>query len=1731
MKKIILMIALMLTCSWLQAQTYLQENFDTEIPATWTITDEGGATGDSWISGQQGGANSLNGTNCAIADSDANGNGTELIETLTSPVFDTTGAVALFLDFDQYYENIGPDTAVVEVFDGTTWVEVLNQNADIGGFNAPDEQHIDITAYSNANMQIRFIYNDGNDWAWYWLVDNVQVYNSTCNFPSDLAVANITSTTADLSWTAGGTETTWEVINQVAGGPVPTDTDTGTVTTDNPYTVMGLTEGTNYEYYVRADCGPDGTSIWAGPFFYRVSGPGEVCENPIMVTTPLPYTTTDDTINYTDDYAGAPGTDCGSGSGYLNGDDVVYAYTPTADTSIDISLTGITDNYAGLFVYTDCANIGTQCETGAVNGFGQGDLLIDNFTVNNGQTYYIVISTWAAPQNVGYTLTITENTCVDPVVDFIVRQDCINGPQFFVDVDLTDLGSATSMTISDDQGSAAQNTTVAGLFSFGPFANNTPVIITVENDDDANCNIISNALTQEQCVLNLVDCTQPPLQFNYCYDNNDDTAWLFESTDGSPVRLTFNAGGIESCCDDILVYDGQDNTAPLIYQGNNGGDLTGLQFDSTGDSLYMEIDADGSVSCASGSGCCTQEWDFTVACATCVNPEATYTVVSNCLVAPEFFVDVDLTNLGSASAVTISDNQGSTPQTVSATGIVTFGPFANNVPVEITVENDDDINCVLTSGTLTQEFCIDNIVDCSAGPLNAFYCYDNNDANQFSYTSSDGSPVRITINSGEIEGDPFDFLVILDSDGVTELYNGEGNDGVLDGLVFQSTGDTIFFQVTSDGSVSCTSGSFPDGIDYTVTCATCVNPTATYQVVDDCENGNQFLVDVNITSLGDATSLTISNNQDANTVAVSATGVYQVGPFPFGVDVVITTSSDQDVNCVINSSPIQLLACPPDNDNPCNATVAGVNADDSCDIITSGTLLEATESGIPTGTCAGNPDDDVWFEFTALNEFQIIQLTNINGTTGFADIDHAVYEGTCDAPVELYCSADDASLTPSLTVGNTYFIRVFSAGNDAEDFTFDLCIRPGTGNVSVDQTTYTVEELVIDVLIDSPCAQITNIEFSTGTDFGDVNGIGYFSADEGSFPFDEGLLLTSGDASRAAGPNFNAMSDGGFAWPGDAELDTAVGITSNNATIVEFDFVPLSDEISFDFLMASEEYNGNTGGTFECTFSDAFAFLLTDENGVTTNLAVLPGTTTPILVTNIHPENPGCPAINEEYFGGYVPENLPPMSFDGRTEVFTAFSPVNIGETYHIKLVIADATDTALDSGVFLKAGSFDIGEVELGADITIAAGTAACIGEQVILETQAPSVDHVWFKDGFVIDNETSNTLVVTEAGTYTTQIIFSPSCIISDEILVEFLPLPIANQPADIIECSTTAQAIFDLNVNNDEILGSQSPADFTLTYHESEADANTGDNPLVSPYTNMSDPQMIYARVENNVTGCFSTTTFNILTGDPTFTAASVDIVGCDNDDDGVTEFDLDAHDAIVLDGQDASQFIITYHISQSDAETNMNALVSPYESSGETIYVRMESVDYVDCFVVNSFDLVFGTEPETTFTEDFDYEVCPNATVPIIIEATPVNYTTADVTINWYFDGVLVPNENGLTLPVLLAGDYEIEVIFNDTGCSNVTEREVIELETCVIPQGISPNGDGMNDTFDLSSYQVTKLEIFNRFGTLVYSKTDYTDEWYGQDDDGDELPVGTYFYTMEYRDGERRSAWVYIQREN
>ena len=270
MKKITSFVAVVLitALNWhSNAQTYVQENFNTGMPGTWTITDGGAATGDSWIAGQQG-VVTIDGSDCAFVDSDAFGNGVDMIETLTTPSFNASTAIAIFLDFDQYFNWIGSDTAAVDVFDGTNWVRILTQNgSDVGASGTPDQQHIDITAYKNANMKVRFYFDDGNVWAWYWLVDNVHIYNNSCPQPSVLSATNIVGISADLGWTENGTATNWQIEWGTSG--FAQGTGNLVLAGANPYNLTGLTPMTSYDYYVRALCGPGDASGWVGPFTFN----------------------------------------------------------------------------------------------------------------------------------------------------------------------------------------------------------------------------------------------------------------------------------------------------------------------------------------------------------------------------------------------------------------------------------------------------------------------------------------------------------------------------------------------------------------------------------------------------------------------------------------------------------------------------------------------------------------------------------------------------------------------------------------------------------------------------------------------------------------------------------------------------------------------------------------------------------------------------------------------------------------------------------------------------------------------------------------------------------------------------------------------------------------------------------------------------------------------------------------------------------------------------------------------------------------------------------------------------------------------------------------------------------------------------------------------------------------------------------------------------------------------
>ena len=156
-------------------------------------------------------------------------------------------------------------------------------------------------------------------------------------------------------------------------------------------------------------------------------------------------------------------------------------------------------------------------------------------------------------------------------------------------------------------------------------------------------------------------------------------------------------------------------------------------------------------------------------------------------------------------------------------------------------------------------------VDCAVGPENTTYCYIDSDSTSFVFVSSDGSDLRVTFNAGQVENN-FDELIVLNTDG-TELYNGYGNNGDLTGLSFQSVGDTITVSINSDNIINCNENNYIQW-DFDVMCTTCTSPTSTYTIVDNCDIADEFFVDVNVSDLGTATSISISDNQSSPTQSI-----------------------------------------------------------------------------------------------------------------------------------------------------------------------------------------------------------------------------------------------------------------------------------------------------------------------------------------------------------------------------------------------------------------------------------------------------------------------------------------------------------------------------------------------------------------------------------------------------------------------------------------------------------------------------------------------------------------------------------------------------------------------------------------------------------------------------------------------------------------------------------------------
>lgn len=247
----------------------------------------------------------------------------------------------------------------------------------------------------------------------------------------------------------------------------------------------------------------------------------------------------------------------------------------------------------------------------------------------------------------------------------------------------------------------------------------------------------------------------------------------------------------------------------------------------------------------------------------------------------------------------------------------------------------------------------------------------------------------------------------------------------------------------------------------------------------------------------------------------------------------------------------------------------------------------------------------------------------------------------------------------------------------------------------------------------------------------------FLASDNTGLGISKGLILTTGNAINAIGPNDASNESSNIGMPGDADLDSlstllGEGSLSQDACIVELDVFAYSNKLSFEYIFGSEEYKEfvNT------SYNDIFAFLVSGP-GITgvpqlnnqENIAVIPNTNIPVQINS----------VNQETNWQYYRDNQLGQSiqYDGLTsdslgikKSLTAQINVIPCNHYKLKLAIADRGDGAYDSGVFIseiKAGSPEI-MVEFKSGIDYLVEMCTTVDDILVIELNGVVTDTITY-------------------------------------------------------------------------------------------------------------------------------------------------------------------------------------------------------------------------------------------------------------------------------------------------------------------------------------------------------------------------------------------------------------------
>lgn len=730
-------------------------------------------------------------------------------------------------------------------------------------------------------------------------------------------------------------------------------------------------------------------------------------------------------------------------------------------------------------------------------------------------------------------------------------------------------------------------------------------------------------------------------------------------------------------------------------------------------------------------------------------------------------------------------------------------------------------------------------------------------------------------------------------------------------------------------------------------------------------------------------------------------------------------------------------------------------------------------------------------------------------------------------------------------------------------FAFIVFVNTSFSQMTVN-SAFTPMDYALELV--GPGITISNVTFT-----GANAQIGIFDGSTSNVGFDGGVVISAGPvAGLIGGPGDQDAGQPGGSGLADNDLLTvaqsvnpAINSTSD-AAFLEFDFVPSSNVASFNFVFSSDEYL-----TYVNTvFNDVFAFYVSGPGiagpfaspvgfpGGSQNVAVVPGTTTPITISTIHP------GLNAAF---YINNNGNSFTHNGFTVPIPVELNVQCGETYHFKFAIADCSDSFLNTAVFLEAGSFvsdavDVTVATVSGDSTIVEG---CTDANFIFTRPEGEIDDTLIINytigGVAIEGTDYNNLidsVMFVPGQDSVIINLSP---IQDGIDEGFESVTITVELVNI--CGDTIISSGTIYIGDGPIINIDESDTLLVCANESilvGASASGGYGPYTYEWTDTLGnvleigDSILTGITENGSIDLYVTATDNCdFSNTDTLTITLNQTLMVDTIYIGPATCEPDGFVSVFVSGETTTPEHGVYYSWESmtgqegPAASVWTDLASGwYYVSIEDAVCTVEDSAFVDLLnppiAVLTATPTSGCEP---LTVTFDYSTSENG------DAYSLSYgdggTESSTDLSEVFSNTYTgSNEAVFTAQLIVSQGLNcediatVEIQMGICGCTdeialNFNPDATIDDGSCTYPvppepvvsapNVFTPNGDldNANEEFFLTTENLAELRliIFNRWGNVVYDYTSSDPDnnnpsWNGMTEKGDELDEGIYFYKYE-----------------